>query len=175
MQPNLDHIKQKRSDSRDLIDRITLKIPGYQGYVEKAEMYDADRIVRNLIADQLQDLKTEINSVSSKLVKSGDPSVLTELQSLNTAIERIQKKCKYADYGGHASLTGLKISDDDKNRLLEYDWRLISTVEEIDKVVKEIRQTAAGEISAKIESVMGSLEQFEKSFNERKNVLMEVM
>ena len=50
MEPDLDGIKKKVEEGRDLLDRIMLKLPGFKGYVEKSEKYDADMIIRNFLS-----------------------------------------------------------------------------------------------------------------------------
>ena len=69
MQPNLDNVKKKIQENRDLVSRITAKFPGYSGYVEKAETYDADRIVRGLLADRVGTFKAAVNEKSSDLAR----------------------------------------------------------------------------------------------------------
>ncbi len=175
MQPNLDNVKNKIQENRDLIDRITVKFPGFKGYVEKAERYDADRVVRSLIVDRLQGMKNEVSAKSSSLVKKNEHEPLIDLDALNLRLESVMKKCQYADFGPGASTSKLKISEEDKNRLLEYDWRLISALDDIEKMVKELAACPTDGIAAAIGSIDGRIREFEKNFDERKNVLLEVL
>ena len=46
MQPDLNNLKSKIQANRDFITKIAVGLPGFKGYVEKAENYDADRMVR---------------------------------------------------------------------------------------------------------------------------------
>ena len=69
----------------------------------------------------------------------------------------------------------MKLSDDDVNRLLEYDWRLITSLDELEKSVSELRAAAADNLGAVIGGISDKLREFEKKFDERKNVLLEVL
>lgn len=175
MQPNLDNVKKKIQENRDLIDRITLKFPGFKGYVEKAESYAADQVVRNLIVDRLQGMKNEVSAKSSALVKKNEHSSLPDLDSLSIRLETVIKKCQHADFGTTASTSQLKISEDDKSRLLEYDWRLISALDDLDKMVKDLAACPAEGLAAAIGGIDGKTREFEKNFDDRKNVLLEVL
>lgn len=175
MQPNLDNLKKKIQDNRDLIDRIIVKFPGFKGYVEKAESYAADKIVRELLSDRMQGFKNDINAKLVELEKKQERDKLGELDSLTMKIETLIRKCQHADFGKTAVLSSTTISEDDKNRLLEYDWRLISALDELDKKIGELRGSATGDIGPVITGIGDTLRTFDKNFDERKNVLLEVI
>ena len=175
MQPNIDDVKKKIQANRDLVDRITVKFPGFRGYVEKAESYDADRILRNLLSDRIQGFKNEIHAKCAELEKKQDRANLPDLDALSIQMETVIKKCRYADFGAASTASGITISEDDKNRLLEYDWRLISSLDDLEKDVSAVRAAAPenpGEVISRIADTLGK---FEKNFDERKNVLLEVL
>jgi len=174
MQPNLDNLKKKIQENRDLIDRITVKLPGFKGYVEKAESYAADKIVRDLLADRILGFKNEVNAKMVELEKKQRRDSLGDLDSLSLKMEAMIKKCQHADFGRAAALSSMTISEDDKNRLLEYDWRLISALDGIDKSLGELRN-ASDAIGTVISGIGDALRAFEKNFDERKNVLLEVI
>jgi hypothetical protein len=175
MQPNLDNLKKKIQDNRDLIDRIIVKFPGFKGYVEKAENYAADRIVRDLLADRMLGFKNEVNAKMVELEKKQQRDGLGDLDSLTIKMESVIKKCQHADFGKTAALSSMTISEDDKNRLLEYDWRLISALDEMEKKVGELRTAAMENVGAITGGIADTLRAFEKNFDERKNVLLEVI
>lgn len=175
MQPNLDNVKKKIQENRDLIDRIIVKFPGFKGYVEKAESYDADRVVRSLIVDRIQGMKNDVSAKSSALVKKNAHASLIDLDALSLRLETVIKKCQHADFGTTASMSQLKISEDDKNRLLEYDWRLITALDDLDKQVKDLAASPDEGLASSISGIDGKLREFEKNFDDRKNVLLEVL
>ena len=175
MQPNLDNVKKKIQANRDLIDRITVKLPGFSGYVEKAESYAADKIVRDLLADRILGFKNEVNAKMVDLEKKQQRDRLGDLDSLAIKMETVIKKCQHADFGKVAALSSITISEDDKNRLLEYDWRLISALDNLEKSVGELRAAAAENVGTVISGIADTLRAFEKNFDERKNVLLEVI
>ncbi|HNW27270.1 MAG TPA: hypothetical protein PKN50_02235 [Spirochaetota bacterium] len=174
MQPNLDNLKKKVQENRDLIDRITVKLPGFKGYVEKAESYAADKIVRELLADRIAGFKNDVNAKMVELEKKQQRDSLGDLDSLNLKMETLIKKCQHADFGRAAALSSMTISEDDKNRLLEYDWRLISALDGLEKSMGELR-AAADNAGTVISGIADALRAFEKNFDERKNVLLEVI
>ena len=175
MQPDLNNLKAKIQANRDFIDRITTKLPGFKGYVEKSENYDADRMVREFIADKIRASKKSLNIMSGDLVKTGEISTIQEIDSVQNLLEGLLKKVQYADYGASASFSKIKITEDDQNRLLEYDWRLISAFDEINNAAGKLAALQGEQIIQELRNIKQKIRDFDKSIDERKYVIMEVI
>ncbi len=174
MQPDLDKLKGKIRDNRDLIDRISSKLPGFKGYTEKAESHDADRAIRELIVDKFGQIKGEINARSKELAKNSKYMVLPELESLEIRLETLIKNCQYAGSGIKSPVSRMAPTEDDKNRLLEYDWKLIVAVDDLESLAKDALSSVPDDPALAIKKIEEKLREFEKNFYERKNILLEV-
>jgi hypothetical protein len=175
MQPNLGDLKKRLRENRDIIDRISAKLPGFKGYADRAESHDADAIIRNLIVDRIRKFKNEINAKSLELSKRGEYLTLPYLESLDIELEIIVKKCQYAGPGAPASLAPIALAGDDMARLLEYDWSLITAIDDLENMAIEIRSASADNLGAVTHDFEIKLKEFEKNFDDRKNVLLEVL
>ena len=175
MQPDLNNLKAKIQANRDFIDRITTKLPGFKGYVEKSENYDADRMVREFIADRIQSSKKSLNVMSGDLVKSGDIATIQEIDSVQNLLEGLIKKVQYADYGASGGFSKIKITEEDQNRLLEYDWRLISAFDEINAATGKFQSLQGDALVQEIRNLKQKIRDFDKSVDDRKYVIMEVI
>ncbi len=175
MQPDLENLKKRIGESRDLVDRVIAKLPGYTGYVERGEMYEADRVVRHFIGERLIEYKNGIMAVMSARSKRGELSVVAELDAVSTVIERVYKKVKSAHYGTSLTLSSVKVSQADLDRLLEHDWRMIARADELAPAIEKLGPAAPDAISAAVAEVRKQVEAFEKTFDERKNIILEVL
>lgn len=174
MQPDLGDIKRKIEEGRDFLDNLMLKIPGFKGYVEHSEIYDADRIIRNFMSDKLIDFKKAVDSAMGTSAKSGAGDLLPELDSLSIVLERVLKKTKYADYAS-SSFSGIKVTTEDQDRILSYDWSLIQVLDEVEKFVGRFQSSDAKELLAVIGEVKKKIGDFERAFDGRKSVILEVL
>ncbi len=175
MQPDLNNLKAKIQANRDFIDRITTSLPGFKGYVEKSENYDADRMIRSFITDKILSVKNSLGVISGENVKSGNLSVTQEIDSLLNLLEGLVKKVEYADYGAGGTFSKVKITEEDQNRLLEYDWRLITAFDEVGKTVAALQNLQGDALAAEIKSIKTKIREFDKNFDDRKYVIMEVI
>lgn len=175
MQPDLNNLKAKIQANRDFIDRITTRIPGFNGYVEKSENYDADRMVREFIADRVLSAKKSLNVLSGDLVKSGEIQTIQEIDSIQNLLEGLLKKIQYADYGVSGGFSKIKITEEDQNRLLEYDWRLISAFDEINTLTAKLQSVQGDSLVQEMKNLKQKIRDFDKSVDDRKYVIMEVI
>lgn len=175
MQPDLNNLKAKIQSNRDFIDRITVQLPGFKGYVEKSENYDADRMIREFIADRIRSSKKSLNVISGDLVKGGEISTIQEIDSVQNLLEGLLKKVQYADYGVSGGFSKIKITEEDQNRLLEYDWRLISAFDEINTAAGKLATLQSDTILQELRNLKQKIRDFDKSIDDRKYVIMEVI
>jgi len=175
MQPDLNNLKSKIQANRDFIDRITTSLPGFKGYVEKSENYDADKMIRSFISDKIYSSKKSLGVISGDNVRSGNLAVTQELDSLSNLLEGLVKKVEYADYGVSGGFSKIKITEEDQNRLLEYDWRLITAFDEVYKLFANLSSLQGEALTLEINNIKAKIREFEKNFDDRKYVIMEVI
>lgn len=175
MQPDLNNLKSKIQANRDFIDRIAIGLPGFKGYVEKSENYDADKIIRGFIVDKILSAKKNLGIISADNVRSGNLVITPELDLLSNLLEGLLKKVEFADYGVSGGFSKIKLTEEDQNRLLEFDWRMISSFDEIYKLFDSLAALQGDALLPEIKNIKTKIREFEKNFDERKYVIMEAI
>ncbi len=113
--------------------------------------------------------------MSGELVKSGDLAIIQEIDSVQNLLEGLLKKVQYADYGVSGGFSRIKISEDDQNRLLEYDWRLISSFDEINIFTANMQNLQGDTLLQEMKNLKQKIRDFDKNIDDRKYVIMEVI
>jgi len=175
MQPDLENLKKRIGESKDLVDRLIGRLPGYAGYVEKGEMYEADRVVRGFIAGKLLSYKKVVDGVINDQARKGELSRLTDLESINSLLEKVHKKCAHADYGTSGGMSHVTVSQDDSNKILEFDWRMIGKADELEPEIAKMEGAGGETLDAEIKRIRKLIGEFENAFDQRKNVILEVI
>jgi len=175
MQPDLNNLKSKIQANRDFITRIAVGLPGFKGYVEKMENYDADRMVREFVAEKIFSAKKNLGLLAADLSRESELGLLPDVDSVSNLLEGLSKKVQYAEYGASGSFSKIKITEEDQNRLLEFDWRLIASFDEILTLTAGLQASRGDALVQALRDVKMKVLEFEKIFNERKYVIMEVI
>jgi hypothetical protein len=132
-------------------------------------------MIREFIADKILSAKKSLNVMSGELVKSGDLAIIQEIDSVQNLLEGLLKKVQYADYGVSGGFSRIKISEDDQNRLLEYDWRLISSFDEINIFTANMQNLQGDTLLQEMKNLKQKIRDFDKNIDDRKYVIMEVI
>ncbi len=174
MQPDLENLKKRAGESKDLVDRLIDKLPGYAGYVEKGELYESDRVVRSFVAAKLLECKKYVDEAIRGEIKKGSMAHLADLESVNLLIEKVHKKCAYAEFGRSASSSKVTPSSEEMTRVIEFDWRMIARADELEAEIAKL-SVAQENLPAEIERVRKLISDFERDFDQRKTIVLEVI
>lgn len=174
MQPDLENLKKRLGESKDLVDRLIDKLPGYNGYVEKGELYEADRVVRGFIASRLLDCKKHVDEAIRAETKKGLMEHLADLESINVLLEKAHKKCVNAEFGRSASASKVNPSSEEMTRVIEFDWRMIAKADELEAEIAKL-PAAQESVVTEIGRIRQLVSDFERDFDQRKNIVLEVV
>lgn len=120
----------------DLIERLSMLIPGYRGYKQKELIREDDRLVREKAALKIDEAKRLLEEVMPSY--SGDYEVLEKMDSLRKDLEALAQKIRHASLGYRGLFDRVKIREEELRKLLDYDYKLVTLAEEINKSVKNI-------------------------------------
>jgi len=151
---------------RELIDLFILKIPHFKDYTEQADMQNADRIIRDFLYEHLLDFKKQFLTIMKRAQKDNKLELLPELDSLSLQIEKLAKKCNYADY---ISVNNTSAEEDSEHyRLLDYNWKLISILDGIKLIFSNVSISADW-----IDLIRKKIITFEDLLKKRKSIITE--
>jgi len=169
---NLDNIKNDVETKTNYTDRLLMKLPGYDNYIKNKQFYEMDRIVREYLSKNIILTKSKVQSFISEIIDDGKMQFIKPLESLTLNLERIFKKIQYASFGN--SNENLKSEDQNeiKERVIEYDWRLISESEILEQKCSSLSSSNEN-LDVLLKELKAELEKIESEFDKRKEVLLE--
>jgi len=161
-----------------LSERILAEIPGFRGYKEKELRRESDRLIRNHLYRRLEESKSDLKSVFQKLSDRRLFEVLTDMDRLIAKFDRVAEKVNHASYGYAGFFNIIKIKEENLDRMIEFDNKLI---DEVDKITTEVNnfksEVAKQEIKnakTRIQNLTDTLEAFEETFDNRQEVILGV-
>ncbi|MDQ3022407.1 MAG: hypothetical protein M3R36_17850 [Bacteroidota bacterium] len=169
LQSKLEQIKSNES----WLEKIKRYIPGYDGYVNSDNSRELDTMLRNKIANKLEENKTTLKNVILALSRNGKLMETSDLEKLEKKNENSIAKLKSAARGYSGAFDVSKINEMKLNQLYEFDYNLLSYVENLNKGFTDLESKANSkeDLSNYILQMSQSLDEFLKKFDERENIL----
>lgn len=164
----LDSIKDEMSG----IEKVVAKIPGYQGYKEKEQRREADKLLREHIANRMRTVKRELDALQTDLISAGKLGLLDEAGSAATQIQTFIDRVRTAPYGYSGLFDAVRIKEDDLDRIYEFDAALVSYAERIEGAISRARTGVESEEARSLVLMVRDLaREANATFDERQDVL----
>src|SRR5213593_4386384 len=87
------------TEGRNWIERLSSKIPGYSGYVDRERRRDVDKLHREHLADRLRALKSPLTEVTRELSSSGRLFEVGPLDAAAKKLDHLENRVRFASYG----------------------------------------------------------------------------
>ena len=175
---NEEKTYEKVKGEMRLSERILAELPGFRGYKEKEIRRESDKIIRNHLYRKLNQAKEDLRRVFQKLSDYRRYEFLTDMDRLMARLDRIAEKINHASYGYTGFFDAVKVEEPDLDRMIKFDAELLDDVEEIVKASSafkaDIEASKFDAAKKHIEKVGGLIETLEKTFDERREVILGV-
>jgi hypothetical protein len=120
-------IRQQVDDSRGFQKKLELLIPGLRGYRTQEDLRVSDDMLRNQVADKLDQAKANLENLRKLMVTAGDFTNLSTVGSLIFQIQQVSGEVRHAQQGYSGFVATISINDDRLNKLYEYDYDFVSS------------------------------------------------
>jgi hypothetical protein len=133
-----DQIMGKVAGDVDPFKGILSKVPGFGGYVERQERRDADKLLREVIADRMEEQWGRISSLQRDFISQGEIAYVDDLEAaaikLRTFIDRIRR----APRGYSGMFDAVKINEQELAKLYQYDAAMLELVDEVERAIDNV-------------------------------------
>jgi hypothetical protein len=156
-------------DTRNWIEKLAGKIPGYSGYVDRETRRDIDKLHREHLADRLRGLKTPLTDAVRDLTNTGR---LFEVGAVETAIKKLdhlENRVRFASYGYAGFFDVAKIEQAQLDSIYQFDLALVEHVDNIEtrlSVLKSQGATSDG-LKAACGQITSEIDQTGRVFDDR--------
>jgi hypothetical protein len=160
-------------DQRNWFEKLTSKIPGYSGYVDKERRRDTDKLQREHIADRLRGFKNPLTDVMRGLSSGGRLFEVSPVDHDIKKLDRIENRIRFASYGYAGFFDVVKVDGPRLDYIYQTDLALIEHVDQLEASINQLKgmygtadglRTAASQVDA-------ALDTLEKAFEARFNAV----
>ncbi len=124
-------IRTKVDDSRGLLKKIQLIIPGFRGYRKLEDLRAADELLRKQLSTALQVGETRLQNLRSWLVSRNNFTDLTVVASSISRLQQLDGEILHSEQGYSGISPAIRIGDQQLNALYQYDLNFLEAASTI--------------------------------------------
>jgi hypothetical protein len=161
------------SDQRNWIERLSSKIPGYSGYVDRERRRDVDKLHREHLADRLRSLKSPLTDLIRELTNTGRLFEVGPVDAATKKLDHLENRVRFASYGYSGFFDVVKIEQAQLDSIYKFDLALVEHIDKIEAKLAELKTNAGASdaLKAACAAVVGEIDQTDRAFDERYNAI----
>jgi hypothetical protein len=156
------------------IERLLKGLPGISGYVDKELRRDADKRLRELIAQELDVQKQALLEVQRMLLEGGG---LMWLDNIDQAVQKLQTlsdRIKTASYGYAGLFDPVKVREEALDALHRFDQAMANRTVDVKMAIVSLRQAVSegGDIGAATRKLTDLLAELNNLYTKRHEAIL---
>jgi hypothetical protein len=167
----MSEIYKKSSSNLRLLEKLELILPGYRGYKEKELRRETDRLIRNYLLSRIQPAYRDFKNAMKAIALSGDQTLATEYNEVQAIFDRVISKLKTMSYGYTGFFDLVKVEEQQLDKMIEFDWNLVSTAERIQEKARNVAKSDPGKLREALDDLKNELLSLEDTLINRENII----
>jgi hypothetical protein len=168
----MSDILEKVTASKDWLSKIISKIPGFKGYMERADRRMSDKLLRENIANSFEVLYQRISSLQKDLISQGGLAYIDDMESAAIKLRQFIDRVRTASYGYAGIFDAIKIKETELTQVYEYDAVLLGMADEISRAIDNVETSIGSDgLSAAIKHLTSTSQSCVDAFNKRSEVM----
>jgi len=172
-------IRQQVDESRGFQKKLELLIPGLRGYRTQEDLRVSDDMLRNQVADKMDQVKANLETLRKQMVAAGDFTNITPVGSLIFQVQQVSGEVRHAQQGYSGFVANISINNDRLNKLYEYDYDFVSSAVQLLNATSPQNLTydpaAASSVQTKVTAVSSALADFKQKWGVRMEAIENIM
>ncbi len=165
-------IRSEVRESRGLLKKIQLIVPGFRGYRDLEDLRIADQLVRRQISGVFDEALQKLQNLRVKMVNNNDFSRLTQVGSLISLLQEFQGEIAHAQEGYTGISPGIRVTEARLSQLYSYDLNFLTEVEDIKVLCNSME---GGELSTSAEKLQNKIESTRRAWQQRLDAIEEIL
>ncbi len=168
-------LREKVKDERTFLKKIELAIPGFRGYRKREDLRIADSMLRDYIANKLQESARYIQRVREFLTENMALEDMNMIGKIMNRTNTFEERIRHAEQGYMGLVGDYRVDVDQLNNLYEFDLKLIEKSQNILEYAKKMATSQnLNEVRTMMKELWSMLESLEDLFEKRRNSMLEV-
>jgi hypothetical protein len=159
---------------RTSLEELGTKIPGFRGYMEMTARRQADRLIRDHVANQLRQQLNRLVNIEKTLLDAGGLTYMSKTRSVKTKFQTFIDRIASDTAGYSGFFDAVKIGEDDLAVIYSFDAALLDYEDKFGAALTALDDAAKTNtgVEDKIRTLDALTIEANQAYGLRENVLM---
>lgn len=164
----------KITEGKDLLGKIRNSLAGFLGYVDRENRREADKMLRETIAQRYEEQWSKISELQRQFISAGKLELVDDMEAAAIKLRTFIDKVKGASYGYAGFFDAVRINSDELERLYSFDEALLANAEALARAVENVEASIETEgLPAAIRHLVTLSQEALETYNRREEVILE--
>lgn len=136
-----DQILGKVSGDMDPFKKILSKVPGFAGYMERQSRRDADKLLRDTVANRFEEQYQRVSALQRDFISQGEISYIDDLEAAAIKLRTFTDRVRRAPRGYSGLFDAVKINEEELAKLYQYDAAMLELADEVGRAADNVESS----------------------------------
>ncbi len=157
----------------NLIGKIRNFLAGFIGYVERDNRREADKLLRQTVAQRFEEQWERISELQRRLIKENQLEQVDDLEEAAIKLRAFVNRIKNASYGYSGLFDAVQINSKELEQIYEYDVALLEGVDRVSNAIDNLGASLGTDgFPAAIRHMVTLSEEIISAFDRREEVIL---
>lgn len=169
----MSDIYDRVKGDQNIFNQLLSRIPGFAGYVERAQRRVADKMLREALANHFEALWQRVSAVQRALLGEGELELVDDMEQASLKLRQFIDRLRTAAYGYTGFFDAVRIRPEDLERVYAYDLALVNLEDEVARALDHVEASIGGEgLGAAVRNLITAAQSCLDAFDKRAEVMM---
>lgn len=169
----MSDIFDKVLQDRDPIQKILSYIPGFKGYFDRQNRRDADKLLRETLADRFEGLYQRISALQRDMVNQNELKYVDDMEAAAIKIRTFADRIRHATYGYAGLFDAVNVNSEELQQLYHYDLAMLTYTDSIGDAIDNVERSLGTEgLPAAIRHLVTLSREAVETYDRRKDVIL---
>lgn len=137
----MDDFFQKVTSMQDPFKKLLSFIPGFGGYVERQNRRDADKLLRDTVAQRFEEQHKRASQLQTELVSAGKIEFVDDMEKATIKLQTFIDKISRAPRGYAGFFDAVKVNEKELEAIYQFDAAFFDLAEQVGRAIDNVEQS----------------------------------
>lgn len=137
----MDDFFQKVTSMQDPFKKLVSFIPGFGGYIERQNRRDADKLLRDTVAQRFEEQHKRTSQLQTELVSAGKIEFVDDMEKAAIKLQTFIDKISRAPRGYSGVFDAVKINEKELEAIYQFDAAFFDLAEQVGRALDNVEQS----------------------------------